>query len=55
VSQAVRDFSALAARLEDRVSGGPRKSTATAQKRTRTRKRTTESRRQTGSRTNSAT
>lgn len=35
-SQAVRDFSALAAQLEDRVSGGAAKARATAQKRTRT-------------------
>jgi hypothetical protein len=54
VRQAVRDFSALAARLEDPVSGGPRKSNATAQKRAGTRKRTTETRRRTGTRTNSA-
>ena len=55
VGQAMRNFSALAARLEDRVSGGPRKTPATAQKRTRTRKRTTETRRRSGARTNSAT
>jgi hypothetical protein len=36
--QAVRDFSALAARLEDHISAGPPKGTATAQKRTRPRK-----------------
>lgn len=33
--QAVRDFSALAAQLEDRVSGGPAKPRTTTQKRTR--------------------
>jgi hypothetical protein len=55
VRQAVLDFGALTARLEDRVSGGPRKSKATAPKRTPTRRRTSGSRRQTGTRTNSAT
>ena len=36
--QAVRDFSALAAKLEDRVSGGADKPRAAPQKRTRTAK-----------------
>jgi hypothetical protein len=47
-SQAVRDFSALAARLEDRVSAGAPKRPATAQKRTRTRKRTAAPQREEG-------
>ena len=37
--QAMRDFSALAARLEDHISAGPPKRAAAAQKRSRTRKR----------------
>jgi hypothetical protein len=48
--QAVHDFSALAARLEDRVSAGPAKRAAPAQKRTRTRKRTVEPQRKGGQR-----
>jgi hypothetical protein len=40
--QAVRDFSALAARLEDRVSATPAKRATTTQKRPPTRKRTVE-------------
>jgi hypothetical protein len=46
--QAVRDFSALAARLEDRVSDGPPKRTATAQRRTRAPKSTAEPERKGG-------
>ena len=46
--QAVRDFSALAARLEDRVSAGPPTRGATAQKRTRTPRRTAEPQRKGG-------
>jgi hypothetical protein len=42
--QAVRDFSALAARLEDHVSRSPRQSRTTAKSRTGTRKRTTAAR-----------
>jgi hypothetical protein len=49
--QAVRDFSALAARLEDRVSAGSPKRPATAQKRTPTRKRTGETQRKRAQRT----
>jgi hypothetical protein len=48
--QAVRDFTALAARLEDRVSAGTPKRAATAQKRTPTRKRTAEPQRKGGQR-----
>jgi hypothetical protein len=46
--QAVRDFSALAARLEDRVSAGPPKRTAATQRRTRARKPTAEPQRKGG-------
>jgi hypothetical protein len=48
--QAVRDFSVLAARLEDRVSGGTPKRAATAQRRTRTPKRTAAPQRKGGQR-----
>jgi hypothetical protein len=48
--QAVRDFSALAARLEDRVSAGTPKRAATAQKPTPTRKRPAEPQRKGGQR-----
>jgi outer membrane murein-binding lipoprotein Lpp len=46
--QAVRDFSALAARLEDRVSAGAPKRAAAGQKRARAPKRTSEPQRKGG-------
>src|SRR4029453_10875015 len=55
VRQAMLDFSALAARLEDRVSGSPRKRSTTAQKRTQPRKRPAAPPRQTGTGKNPAT